>query len=75
MWKTRKTLHQKPKTLISFCGKIKQRRLMNFSELKAKLSKSASSIFGGTEESQSKLISSESDSLRAPGFEYLKLLF
>ena len=41
---------------------------MNFSELKAKLSKSASSIFGGTEESLSKLISSESDSLRAPGF-------
>ena len=45
---------------------------MNFSELKAKLSKSASSIFGGVEESQSKTISSESDSLRAPGFEYLK---
>ena len=60
------------KTSHLFCGKIKQRRLMNFSELKAKLSKSASSIFGGTEESQSKLISSESDSLRATGFEYLK---
>ena len=43
---------------------------MNFSELKAKLSKSASSIFGGAEETQP--ISFETDSIRALGFEYLK---